>query len=110
MRVCFANTHSSLGDAAAREKELAFIAAHLSSPFLLTGDFNTQCDEELHRAFPGAQLTNREGARLPSFYSTGVGIDNIVYTPPFRLCEAALDRVAHSDHYMLYAEFEIDMA
>ena len=101
----FANTHLSLGTAGNRKNELACMAARLEAPYLLTGDFNTEDDREF-AVFSKAKLTNREGARLPSFYGTGEGIDNILYTPPFRLCEADLYRVPHSDHYMLYAEYE----
>lgn len=106
-RFRFANTHTSLGPAENRRNEFACMAARLAAPYILCGDFNTETEAEFS-VFSDACLTNSVRSHFPSFCSTGEGIDNILYTPPFRLCGADLYRVPHSDHYMLYAEYETD--
>ena len=105
----FANTHLCWGAPAAREAQFALLQSTLSAPYILTGDFNIT-DFSEYEVLTDAARVNRKEAPIYSFHGFDKGphqpIDNVIFTPEFRLVDVALQDVRHSDHYMLTATLE----
>ncbi len=104
-RLDFFNTHLAHDDASLRTLQFAEVAekTSLCKDFILTGDFNTAKFSEF--SVFDADILNRAERNYPTFES-GSAIDNIVYTDSFSETESGTVTKSHSDHYMLWAEFE----
>lgn len=105
----FANTHLDLVGDDVRRKQLSEIYAKLkgNEPYFLTGDFNTQ-NFSLFDEFPDGNIVVDENNKLVTFPSSKLSIDNIVYHKSVRLLSVGTNTESYSDHYLLYAVFEID--
>lgn len=102
--VHFFNTHLSYESKSLRTAQFAQIAEMLpkDAPYVLTGDFNTADFTEFDVL--NSTLVNNKENRLPSFYSSGTAIDNIVISDNWAVVESGMPRVKHSDHYMIWCE------
>ena len=56
----------------------------------------------------GANLLNNTFRFYPTFPGGNSAIDNIVYTDSFKEIASGTVTKSYSDHYMLWAEFEIN--
>ena len=103
----FFNTHLSYEDKALRQIQFFEVSekTDLCKNFILTGDFNTADFNEF--TVLGANLINNVGRWYPTFPGGNSAIDNIVYTDCFKEISSGTVTDSHSDHYMLWAEFEI---
>lgn len=110
-RVAFLNTHLSVESADQRVIQTKYLAhwmdAHIPAdiPCILTGDFNT---EDMAAFSPltarGFIPVNNPETRYPTFYATGVAIDNILYRGDnLRLQSAGMVESRDSDHNLLWA-------
>ncbi len=104
----FFNTHLSYEDKALRQLQFFEVSekTDLCKNFILTGDFNTADFNEF--TVLGANLINNVGRWYPTFPGGNSAIDNIVYTDCFKEISSGTVTDSHSDHYMLWAEFEIN--
>jgi hypothetical protein len=78
----------------------------LCKDFILTGDFNTADFSEF--TILGANLINDQFRFYPTFPGGNSAIDNIVYTDSFKEIASGTVTKSYSDHYMLWAEFELN--
>lgn len=101
----FYNTHCELEDTTVRRAQMAELAARLrgEGAFILTGDFNEN-DLSAFTVFPGRAI-NREEARMATFFSSGLAIDNILYSGHFTPTAYEMQTGGHSDHHLLSATF-----
>ncbi len=74
--------------------------------FFLTGDFNTG-NFSLLRRIEMASIIMNEETRLVTFPSSGITIDNIIYRGKMKPSAYGTVDESYSDHYMLWATFEI---
>ena len=104
----FYNTHLSLKDDF-RAKEFGIIAEQLKNvpKVILTGDFNVDGYEEFETLAPLSYINNTETQYI-TFPSSKLKIDNIFYSLEFTENEEfqGILQNNHSDHVMLYSEFE----
>ena len=104
----FYNTHLSLKDDF-RAKEFGIIAEQLKNvpKAILTGDFNVDGYEEFETLAPLSYINNTETQYI-TFPSSKLKIDNIFYSSEFTENEEFQRQLQnnHSDHVMLYTEFE----
>ena len=104
----FYNTHLSLKDDF-RAKEFGIIAEQLKNVprAILTGDFNVDGYEEFETLAPLSYINNTETQYI-TFPSSKLKIDNIFYSLEFTENEEfqGILQNNHSDHVMLYSEFE----
>lgn len=109
--VCFDffNTHLSYEEDATRTKQFGTIAEQTARTrnFIVTGDFNTANFKEF-TVIKGTKLVNNETNLIQSHPEAGP-IDNIVYSTNFFTFKGSkrVDSASHSDHYMIWADFEI---
>ena len=104
----FFNTHLSYEDKTLRQLQFFEVSekTDLCKNFILTGDFNTADFSEF--TVLGANLINNVGRWYPTFPGGNSAIDNIVYTDCFKEIASGTVTESHSDHYMVWAEFEIN--
>lgn len=104
----FFNTHLSYEDKALRTEQFFEVSekTDLCKNFILTGDFNTSDFTEF--TVIGANLINNAARWYPTFPGGNSAIDNIVYTDCFKEISSGTVTQSYSDHYMLWAEFEIN--
>lgn len=104
----FYNTHLSLDDNF-RAKEFGIIAEQLKDVprAILTGDFNVDGYGEFETLAPLSYINNTETQYI-TFPSSKSKIDNIFYSSEFTENEEfqGILQNNHSDHVMLYSEFE----
>lgn len=104
----FFNTHLSYEDKTLRGLQFAEVAekTKVCENFILTGDFNTADFNEF--TVVGGNLINNTARWYPTFPGGNSAIDNIVYTDCFKEIASGTVTQSYSDHYMLWAEFEIN--
>jgi endonuclease/exonuclease/phosphatase family metal-dependent hydrolase len=104
----FFNTHLSYEDKTLRGLQFAEVAEKTKAceSFILTGDFNTADFTEF--TVVGGNLINNAARWYPTFPGGNSAIDNIVYTDAFKEIASGTVTQSYSDHYMLWAEFEIN--
>ena len=104
----FFNTHLSYEDRTLRQEQFFQVSekTDLCKNFILTGDFNTADFTEF--TILGANLLNRAARWYPTFPGGNSAIDNIVYTDCFKEIASGTVTQSYSDHYMVWAEFEIN--
>ena len=104
----FFNTHLSYEDRALRTLQFFEVSekTDLCENFILTGDFNTADFSEF--GVLGANLLNDTFRFYPTFPGGNSAIDNIVYTDSFKEIASGTVTQSYSDHYLLWAEFEIN--
>ena len=104
----FFNTHLSYEDTTLRKEQFFEVSEKTDAckNFILTGDFNTADFTEF--TILGANLINKVGRWYPTFPGGNSAIDNIVYTDAFKEIASGTVTKSFSDHYMLWAEFEIN--
>ena len=104
----FFNTHLSYEDKALRTLQFFEVSekTDLCENFILTGDFNTADFSEF--GILGANLLNDTFRFYPTFPGGNSAIDNIVYTDSFKEIASGTVTQSYSDHYLLWAEFEIN--
>lgn len=104
----FFNTHLSYEDKTLRGLQFAEVAEKTKAceNFILTGDFNTADFTEF--TVVGGNLINNAARWYPTFPGGNSAIDNIVYTDCFKEIASGTVTQSYSDHYMLWAEFEIN--
>ena len=104
----FFNTHLSYEDTTLRKEQFFQVSekTDLCKNFILTGDFNTADFTEF--TILGANLLNRAARWYPTFPGGNSAIDNIVYTDCFKELASGTVTQSYSDHYMVWAEFEIN--
>lgn len=104
----FFNTHLSYEDTALRKEQFFQVSekTDLCKNFILTGDFNTADFTEF--TILGANLINHAARWYPTFPGGNSAIDNIVYTDAFKELASGTVTQSYSDHYMVWAEFEIN--
>ena len=104
----FFNTHLSYEDKTLRGLQFAEVAEKTKAceNFILTGDFNTADFNEF--TVVGGNLINNTARWYPTFPGGNSAIDNIVYTDAFKEIASGTVTRSYSDHYMLWAEFEIN--
>lgn len=105
----FANTHLDLVSDELRRTQLSEINALLDKtvPYLLTGDFNTKNFDLFSELCDGTPIMN-ESNKLVTFPGSQITIDNIVYETGFRLLDFGTITESFSDHYLLWASFELN--
>jgi endonuclease/exonuclease/phosphatase family metal-dependent hydrolase len=108
IQIDFFNTHLSYEDKTLRQAQFFEVSekTDLCKNFILTGDFNTADFSEF--TILGANLINNVGRWYPTFPGGNSAIDNIVYTDSFKEIASGTVTKSFSDHYMLWAEFEIN--
>lgn len=104
----FFNTHLSYEDTTLRKEQFFQVSekTDLCKNFILTGDFNTADFTEF--TILGANLINHAARWYPTFPGGNSAIDNIVYTDCFKEIASGTVTQSYSDHYMVWAEFEIN--
>ena len=104
----FFNTHLSYEDRTLRTEQFFQVSekTDLCKNFILTGDFNTADFTEF--TILGANLLNHAARWYPTFPGGNSAIDNIVYTDCFKELASGTVTQSYSDHYMVWAEFEIN--
>ena len=104
----FFNTHLSYEDKTLRGLQFAEVAEKTKAceNFILTGDFNTADFTEF--TVVGGNLINNTARWYPTFPGGNSAIDNIVYTDCFKEIASGTVTQSYSDHYMLWAEFELN--
>lgn len=104
----FFNTHLSYEDTTLRKEQFFQVSekTDLCKNFILTGDFNTADFTEF--TILGANLINHAARWYPTFPGGNSAIDNIVYTDCFKEIASGTVKQSYSDHYMVWAEFEIN--
>ena len=104
----FFNTHLSYEDKTLRGLQFAEVAEKTKAceSFILTGDFNTADFTEF--TVVGGNLINNAARWYPTFPGGNSAIDNIVFTDRFKEITSGTVTQSYSDHYMLWAEFEIN--
>ena len=104
----FFNTHLSYEDKTLRGLQFAEVSekTKVCENFILTGDFNTADFNEF--TVVGGNLINNTARWYPTFPGGYSAIDNIVYTDAFKEIASGTVTRSYSDHYMLWAEFEIN--
>ena len=104
----FFNTHLSYEDRTLRKEQFFQVSekTDLCKNFILTGDFNTADFTEF--TILGANLLNRAARWYPTFPGGNSAIDNIIYTDCFKELASGTVTQSYSDHYMVWAEFEIN--
>ena len=104
----FFNTHLSYEDKTLRGLQFAEVSEKTKAceNFILTGDFNTADFNEF--TVVGGTLINNAARWYPTFPGGNSAIDNIVYTDCFKEIASGTVTQSYSDHYMLWAEFEIN--
>ena len=104
----FFNTHLSYEDKSLRQIQFFEVSekTDLAKNFILTGDFNTADFSEF--TVVGGNLINNTARWYPTFPGGNSAIDNIVYTDAFKEIASGTVTKSYSDHYMLWAEFEIN--
>lgn len=102
------NTHLSFEDTTLRGLQFAEVAKKLDEcrDFILTGDFNTANFSEFEPL--GGKLINNESRNYVTYPARTSSIDNIVYSEAFTEKSSGNVTRSFSDHYMLWAEFEIN--
>ena len=107
-QIDFFNTHLSYEDKTLRTLQFFEVSekTDLCKDFILTGDFNTADFNEF--AILGANLINNQFRFYPTFPGGNSAIDNIVYTDSFKEVASGTVTQSYSDHYMLWAEFELN--
>ena len=104
----FFNTHLSYEDRTLRQEQFFQVSekTDLCKNFILTGDFNTADFTEF--TILGANLLNHAARWYPTFPGGNSAIDNIIYTDCFKELASGTVTQSYSDHYMVWAEFEIN--
>ncbi len=106
-QIDFFNTHLSFEDKSLRGLQFFEISEKTDAckDFILTGDFNTADFSEFRVL--GGNLINNDVRKYPTFPGGNSAIDNIVYSDCFKETKSGTVIKSYSDHYMLWAEFEI---
>ncbi len=106
-QIDFFNTHLSFEDKSLRGLQFSEVSEKTDAckDFILTGDFNTADFSEFRVL--GGNLINNDVRKYPTFPSSMSSIDNIVYSDIFKETASGYVTGSYSDHYMLWAEFEI---
>lgn len=104
----FFNTHLSYEDKTLRGLQFFEVSekTSLCTNFILTGDFNTADFNEFNVI--GGNLLNNSFRSYPTFPGGNSAIDNIVYSDAFKEIASGTVTQSYSDHYLLWAEFEIN--
>lgn len=104
----FFNTHLSYEDTTTRSYQFFAISEKLDGckNFILTGDFNTANFSEF--SILGGNLINNLGRSYPTFPGSTSAIDNIVFSDSFKETASGTVTKSYSDHYLLWAEFELE--
>lgn len=107
-QIDFFNTHLSYEDRNLRTLQFFEVSekTDLCKNYILTGDFNTADFSEF--TVIGGNLINNAVRNYPTFHSSQKSIDNIVYSDSFKETTSGYVSESYSDHYMLWAEFEIN--
>ncbi len=104
----FFNTHLSYEDKSLRGLQFSEVSEKidLCKDYILTGDFNTADFSEFNVI--GGNMINNAVRHYPTFPGGNSAIDNIVYSDCFKEIASGTVTESYSDHYMLWAEFEIN--
>jgi len=107
-QIDFFNTHLSYEDRSLRGLQFLEVSEKLDlcKDFILTADFNTADFSEF--MILGGNLINDTFRYYPTFPGSNSAIDNIVYSDAFKEIASGTVTESYSDHYMLWAEFEIN--
>ena len=107
-QIDFFNTHLSYEDKTLRTEQFFEVSEKTDAckNFILTGDFNTADFTEF--TVLGANLINNAARHYTTFPGGSSAIDNIVYTDSFKEIASGTVTKSYSDHYMLWAELEIN--
>ncbi len=107
-QIDFFNTHLSYEDRSLRGLQFFEVSEKLDlcEDFILTGDFNTADFSEF--TILGGNLINDTFRKYPTFPGSNSSIDNIVYSDAFKEVSSGTVTQSYSDHYMLWAEFELN--
>ena len=107
-QIDFFNTHLSFEDRSLRGLQFLEVSEKLDlcENFILTGDFNTADFSEF--TILGGNLINDTFRKYPTFPGSNSSIDNIVYSDAFKETASGTVTKSYSDHYMLWAEFELN--
>lgn len=107
--VNFYNTHLSVSYGHLRQDEFVIVAETLKNKqnCILTGDFNVNGYEEFDALKP-LSFVNNPQSDIVTYPEGELRIDNICYTTDFTLVTDSVGTLddKHSDHAMLFAEFE----
>lgn len=108
MQLDFFNTHLSYEDRTLRGLQFFEVSekTDLCKNFILTGDFNTADFNEF--SVISGNLLNNYTRSYPTFPGSTSAIDNIVYSDAFKEIASGTVTQSYSDHYLLWAEFEIN--
>ena len=105
----FFNTHLTIASADVRKKEFQTVASKVVNVenSILTGDFNVSSYAEYDCLKPLSFVNNPETSYI-TYPENERRIDNICYSEQFTLVENShgIYQQNHSDHVLLYAEFE----
>ncbi len=105
VNIDFFNTHLSYESVELRSGQFSQLAGLLKKcgTFILTGDFNTEVMSEFTVIENSFTVNNKT---LPTFPSTGKGIDNIVLSKDWNVVSYGMGPDGHSDHNMLWSEIK----
>ncbi|MBQ8533794.1 MAG: endonuclease/exonuclease/phosphatase family protein [Clostridia bacterium] len=106
------NTHFTYNTAEARTSQFAEVEEFMKGKknCLLTGDFNVEAISEFDQVKSLSKVNNQNNqlaSWIPNDGWPTKCIDNIMYDKGFKLVSSAVDTNQHSDHFMIYAQFEI---
>ncbi len=106
VRIDLINTHTSYECVEARVPQFSVLAelCRNRSRLILTGDLNTEDEEEL-AVFEN--LTTVNPKRFASFYPRRIAIDHIMLTDAFTCTDAQMPHLEMSDHYPIWADVEL---
>ena len=105
----FFNTHLSYESYAIRNKQCEELAAKLKGMpnCILTGDFNIDGFSNYVPLMEFMKLACKYMGSPVTFPSAGTTIDNIIFTPEFKLGKVDSVKNDHSDHYLVWAELKL---
>lgn len=106
----FINTHLSYENTEIQQKQMKELGRYLhtlNSPFVLTGDFNTENFELFSLLDLPVTLMNNSESYFPSFYPDSCAIDNIIISNELKFIETGCyTKTQNSDHHMIYAKID----
>lgn len=110
-KITFLNTHLSFESKDLQKLQISALSKYLNAldtPFILTGDFNTDCFKMLEELGSDITLMNNSRNYFPSFYPENAAIDNIIISKELKFITRSMYTVTeNSDHYMIYAQIAL---
>ncbi|MBR6755116.1 MAG: endonuclease/exonuclease/phosphatase family protein [Clostridia bacterium] len=104
--VDFYNTHLSFESLSVRENQFKTLADTVKNkkPCIITGDFNIETASEFD-AIPLSRV-NAKDKTFITYPEDKLPLDNVFYTDEFKFISSDMNVTGHSDHNLIYAEFE----